>query len=77
MAAVTVDRIELLAVGPEDEKVSWNSHLGPMHQGLVVARLFLSNGVEAIAGTTTYTEHEFDRATFLRCILDGAFCVGP
>ena len=64
MAAVTVDRIELLAIGPDGEKVTWSSHLGAMHQALVVARLFLSNGVEAIAGTTTYTEHEFDRTVF-------------
>ena len=55
MAAVTVDRIELLAVGPDGETVTWSSHLGPMRQAMVVARLFLSNGVEAIAGTTTYT----------------------
>ena len=51
MVAVTVDRIELLAIGPDGEKVTWSSHLGPMHQALVVARLFLSNGIEAIAGT--------------------------
>ena len=76
MTAVTVDRIELLAVGPEGEKVSWNSHLGPMHQGLVVARLFLSNGVEAIAGTTTYAEHEFDRATYCAASLMAPFVLG-
>ena len=73
MDAVTVDQIELLAIGPEDEKVSWNSRLGPMYQGLVVARLFLSNGVEAIAGTTTYTEHDFDRATFSAASLMAPF----
>ena len=76
MDAVTVDRIELLAIGPEDEKVSWNSRLGPMYQGLVVARLFLSNGVEAIAGTTTYTEHDFDRATFSAASLMAPFVLG-
>ena len=31
MVAVTVDRIELLAIGPDGEKVTWSSHLGPMH----------------------------------------------
>ena len=64
MSSVTVERIELLAIGPDSEKVTWSSHLGPMYEALIVARLFLSNGVGAVAGTTTYTEHEFDRTTF-------------
>ena len=76
VTAVTVDRIELLAIGPEGEKVSWNAHLGPMYQGLVVVRLFLSNGVEAIAGATTYTEHEFDRTTFSAASLMAPFVLG-
>ena len=76
MVAVTVDRIELLAIGPDGEKVTWSSHLGPMHQALVVARLFLSNGVEAIAGTTTYTEHEFDRTVFSAASLMAPFVLG-
>ena len=75
-ATVTVDRIELLAIGPDGEKVTWSSHLGVMHQALVVARLFLSNGVEAIAGTTTYTEHEFDRTTFSAASLMAPFVLG-
>lgn len=76
MASVTVDRIELLAVGPEVEKVTWSSHLGPMHEGMVVARLRLSNGVEAIAGTTTYTEHEFDMTVFSAASLMAPFVLG-
>ena len=76
MAAVTVERIELLAIGPDGEKVTWSSHLGPMHQALIVARLFLSNGVEAVAGTTTYTEHEFDRTTFAAASILAPFVLG-
>ena len=76
MVAVTVDRIELLAIGPDGEKVTWSSHLGAMHQALVVARLFLSNGVEAVAGTTTYTEHEFDRTVFSAASLMAPFVLG-
>ena len=76
MAAVTVDRIELLAIGPDGETATWSSHLGPMHQAMVVARLFLCNGVEAVAGTTTYTEHEFDRATFHAAALMAPFVLG-
>ncbi|MDE0388191.1 MAG: hypothetical protein OXI75_05805 [Rhodospirillales bacterium] len=76
MPPVIVERIELLAIGPNGEKVTWSSHLGPMYEAMVVARLFLSNGVEAIAGTTTYTEHEFDRATFSAAALMAPFVLG-
>ena len=30
MSSVTVEGIELLAIGPDGEKVTWSSHLGPM-----------------------------------------------
>ena len=76
MPTVTVDRIDLLAIGPDGETVTWSSHLGPMHQAMVVARLFLSNGVEAIAGTTAYTEHEFDRTVFHAAALMAPFVLG-
>ena len=76
MSAVSVDRIELLAVGPDGEKVTWSSHLGVMHEALIVARLFLSNGVEAIAGSTAYTEHEFDRTAFVAASLMAPFVLG-
>ena len=76
MSAVIVERIELLAIGPDGDTVTWSSHLGPMHEAIVVVRLFLSNGVEAIAGTTTYTEHEFDRTTFHAAALMAPFVLG-
>ena len=76
MTSVIVERIELLAIGPDNERVTWSSHLGPMYEAMIVARLFLSNGVEAIAGTTTYTEHEFDRATFSAAALMAPFVLG-
>ena len=76
MATATVERIELLAVGPEGEKTTWSSHLGPMHEAMIVARLRLSNGVEAIAGTTTYTEHEFDMTVFSAASLMAPFVLG-
>ncbi len=76
MTPVIVERIELLAIGPDSERVTWSSLLGPMYEALIVARLFLSNGVEAIAGTTTYTEHEFDRATFHAAALMAPFVLG-
>ena len=73
MPTATVDRIELLAIGPEGERVTWSSHLGPMHEAMIVARLFLSNGVAAIAGTTTYSEHEFDMTVFSAASLMAPF----
>ena len=73
MSSVIVERIELLAIGPDCERVTWSSHLGLMYEAMVVARLFLSNGVEAIAGATTYTEHEFDRTTFAAATLMAPF----
>ena len=76
MRAVTVDRIELLAIGPEGERVTWSARLGPMYEAMVVARLSLSNGVEALAGTTTYAEHEFDQALFHAAALMAPFVVG-
>ena len=76
MTAVTVDRIELLAIDPDGEKVTWSSYLGPMYQALLVARLSLSNGVEAIAGSTTYAEHEFDKTLFHAASLMAPFVLG-
>ncbi|MDD9990263.1 MAG: hypothetical protein OXP75_00530 [Rhodospirillales bacterium] len=76
MNSAIVERIELLAIGPDGERVTWSSHLGPMYEALIVVRLFLSNGVEAIAGTTTYTEHEFDRSTFHATSLMTPFVLG-
>ena len=76
MTAATVDRIELLAIGPDGERATWSTHLGPMLEAMIVARLFLSNGVEAIAGTTTYTEHEFDSTVFSAACLMAPFVLG-
>ena len=76
MSAVTVDRIELLAIGPDCERATWSTHLGPMHEAMIVARLLLSNGVEAIAGSTSYTEHEFDRTVYSAASLMAPFVLG-
>ncbi|MDE0203088.1 MAG: hypothetical protein OXK73_11720 [Rhodospirillaceae bacterium] len=76
MSSVIVERIELLAIGPDGERVTWSSHLGLMYEAMVVARLLLSNGVEAIAGTTTHTEHEFDSTMFSAAALMAPFVLG-
>ena len=76
MRSDTVERIELLAIGPEGERVTWSARLGPMYEAMIVARLFLSSGVEALAGATTYTEHEFDRTLFHAAALMAPFVLG-
>ena len=76
MGAVIIDGIELLAIGPSGERVTWSARLGPMYEAMIVARLSLSNGVEAIAGATTYTELEFDRTLFHAAALMAPFVLG-
>ncbi|MCZ4354498.1 hypothetical protein O4H61_18420 [Roseovarius aestuarii] len=76
MSAALVEEIELMAIGPDGEKVTWSSHLGEMYEALVIARLRLSNGIEAIAGTTAYTEHEFDKTVFSAASLMAPFVMG-
>jgi hypothetical protein len=73
---VTVDRIELSAIAPDSDMVTFGAHLGAMHEAMIVARLGLSNGVEAIAGLTTYTEHEYDRTAFSSAVLMAPFVLG-
>ena len=71
-----VEKIGLMAVGPDGPKVTWSSRLGPMYEALVIARLSLSNGVEGIAGVTVYTEHEFDQSVYAASGLIAPFVLG-
>ena len=64
-----VVRITLLAVGPDVDEVAFGGHLGAMYEAMIIARLGLSSGGEAIAGLTTYTEHEFDMTAFSSAVL--------
>ncbi|MBY8976918.1 hypothetical protein KHP62_13960 [Rhodobacteraceae bacterium NNCM2] len=76
MHAICVEEVELMAIGPDAERVTWSSHLGEMFEALVIARLKLSNGVEAISGLTVYTEHEFDMTAFSAASLMAPFVLG-
>ncbi len=76
MSDAVVEKIELLAIGPDSEKVTWSSRLGIMYEAMVVARLFLSNGVQAVGGLTAYTEHEFDGTGFAAASLMAPFVLG-
>nr|WP_067293009.1 enolase C-terminal domain-like protein [Marinobacterium profundum] len=76
MQAPIVQTIELFAVGPDGEKVSWSSHLGPMCEAMIITRLTFDNGLQGIAGLTTYTEHEFDQTAFHSASLMAPFLLG-
>lgn len=76
MTQPIVKTIELFAIGPDGEKVSWSSFLGPMCEAMIVVRLTFDNGLEGIAGLTTYTEHEFDQTAFHSASLMAPFLLG-
>lgn len=76
MSAPIVKKIELFAIGPNGKKISWSSFLGPMSEAMIVTRLTFDNGLEGIAGLTTYTEHEFDQTAFHSASLMAPFVLG-
>lgn len=76
MSAPIVKKIELFAIGPNGKKISWSSFLGPMSEAMIVTRLTFDNGLEGIAGLTTYTEHEFDQTAFQSAALMSPFILG-
>ncbi|MEM6549643.1 MAG: mandelate racemase/muconate lactonizing enzyme family protein [Pseudomonadota bacterium] len=69
MNRITVERIAVLAVGPNAERTTWSARLGEMLEALVIVRMDLSNGVEAISSLTMYMGHDFDRTA------DAATCL--
>ena len=73
---ITVKNIAIYAIGPNVKKVTFGSHLGLMYEAMIVASLKLSNGVEALAGLTTYTEHEYDMTAFSSAIQMAPFVLG-
>ena len=76
MTQPVVKAVDLYAIGPDGEKVSWSSFLGPMCEAMIVARLTFDNGQDGIAGLTTYTEHEFDQTAFHSASLMAPFLLG-
>ncbi|MEH6578704.1 MAG: enolase C-terminal domain-like protein [Amphritea sp.] len=76
MTQPIVKTIDLFAIGPDGEKVSWSSFLGPMCEAMIVTRITFDNGLQGIAGLTTYTEHEFDQTAFHSAALMAPFLLG-
>jgi L-alanine-DL-glutamate epimerase-like enolase superfamily enzyme len=71
-----VKKVDLFAIGPDGERVSWSSFLGPMCEAMIVAQITFDNGLQGIAGLTTYTEHEFDQTAFHSGALMAPFLLG-
>ncbi|WP_315982499.1 mandelate racemase/muconate lactonizing enzyme family protein [Aliamphritea spongicola] len=71
-----VESIDIYGIGPDGEKVSWSSFLGPMYEAMIVVELTFDNGLVGIAGSTVYTEHEFDRSVVESASLMAPFLLG-
>lgn len=72
----SVTQIDIYGVGPDTELITWSSVLGPMYEAMIVVKLTLEDGTCAIGGTTTYTEHQFDRTVLESCSLMAPFVLG-
>lgn len=57
-----IDRIEVLAVGPDVELMEWASELPPQHATLTIVRCFDADGNEGVGGTPSYSTGRFDLA---------------
>lgn len=71
-----IQKIDIYGIGPDGERISWSSYLGPMYEALIIVKLSFSDGIEGIAGLTTYTEHDFDRSAFHAAALMAPFLLG-
>ena len=72
----TLKHIELFAIGREHENQSWSAFLGPMFEPVVIANLIFDDGTVGVAGTTMWTEHEFDKSLFHSATLAAPFLIG-
>lgn len=71
-----IEKIEIYGIGPDGEKVTWSSHLGPMDEAMIVAEITTTEGLVGIGGVTTYTEHEFDTSVIGSARLLAPFLIG-
>jgi L-alanine-DL-glutamate epimerase-like enolase superfamily enzyme len=55
-----IDRIDVLAVGPDVELMGWAQELPPQHATLTIVRVFDSDGHEGIGATPSYSTGRFD-----------------
>jgi L-alanine-DL-glutamate epimerase-like enolase superfamily enzyme len=59
---MTVERIDVLAVGPEVTRQTWAWNLPPQHATLTVVRMFDDAGNEGVGATPSYSRDRFDLA---------------
>ncbi|MGB1236850.1 MAG: enolase C-terminal domain-like protein [Pseudomonadales bacterium] len=71
-----VSAVALYGVGPDSERITWSAQLGPMYEAMIIAKLTLEDGTQAIAGATTYTEHQFDHTLLESAALSAPFLLG-
>ena len=76
MKQPTLTHIELYAIGPDGEKQSWSSFLGPMYEAMIVAEVTFDNGLRGLGGISRWTEHDFDQTAFHATTLVAPFLLG-
>jgi L-alanine-DL-glutamate epimerase-like enolase superfamily enzyme len=57
-----IERVEVLAVGPDVALQSWASELSPQHATLTIVRVFDEDGSEGVGATPSYSTGRFDLA---------------
>jgi L-alanine-DL-glutamate epimerase-like enolase superfamily enzyme len=55
-----IERIEVLAVGPDVARHSWASDLQPQYPTLTIVRVFDDGGLEGVGATPSYSTGRFD-----------------
>ena len=58
-----IDRVEVLAVGPEVQRVTWFEGLPEQFMTNTVVRIYTDDGLEGVGGVSNYTSYDFDRYT--------------
>lgn len=57
-----IDRVEVLAVGPDVALLGWAQELPPQHATLTIVRVFDENGIVGVGATPSYSTGRFDLA---------------
>jgi L-alanine-DL-glutamate epimerase-like enolase superfamily enzyme len=57
-----IDRIDVLAVGPDVALMGWAEELPPQHATLTIVRVFDDDGNEGVGATPSYSTGRFDLA---------------
>ena len=62
MHDLTIERIDVYAVGPKTERYAWASDMSEQYMTNNIVRIHTRGGLEGIGGAASYTEYAFDRA---------------